>query len=119
MAQSTKQIRIVAQTEPVSGQDFQPTAFFDADGNPVDIGGGGGDVSWGDVSGKPSTFPPASHNHTISDVTGLQGALDGKADTGDVPSSPGDIGAQPAGDYATSAALAALEARVAALEGDG
>lgn len=34
---------------------------------------------WGDVTGKPSTFPPASHDHTIADVTGLQSALDGKA----------------------------------------
>lgn len=34
--------------------------------------------SWGNVSGKPSTFPPSTHSHPISEVTGLQTALDGK-----------------------------------------
>lgn len=34
---------------------------------------------WGDVTGKPTTFPPATHNHTVEQVTGLQSALDGKA----------------------------------------
>lgn len=37
------------------------------------------EVSWGDITGKPSTFPPASHTHEIEDVNGLQSALDGKA----------------------------------------
>ena len=36
-------------------------------------------VTWGNVSGKPSTFTPSSHTHTIANVTGLQTALDGKA----------------------------------------
>jgi hypothetical protein len=35
-------------------------------------------ITWADVSGKPSTFPPSSHTHAISDVTNLQTALDGK-----------------------------------------
>ena len=34
------------------------------------------DVPWMEVSGKPSTFPPSAHTHTISDVTGLPTALD-------------------------------------------
>jgi hypothetical protein len=29
-------------------------------------------VSWGDVTGKPTTFPPVPHTHPISEVTGLQ-----------------------------------------------
>ncbi|HLS01480.1 MAG TPA: hypothetical protein VK054_05790 [Beutenbergiaceae bacterium] len=41
MSQATKQVRLVAGAEPVAGQDFEPTAFFDEDGNPVDIGAGG------------------------------------------------------------------------------
>jgi hypothetical protein len=71
--------------------------------------GGGGAVAWGDITGKPTTFAPASHStnhelagsdpinvtglpgvladpqepadhvHPIADVTGLQTALDGKA----------------------------------------
>ena len=40
-----------------------------------DVPGGGGEVSWEDVTGKPSTFPPATHTHSIADVTGLQAAL--------------------------------------------
>lgn len=36
-------------------------------------------VAWSGVTGKPSTFTPSAHGHSISDVTGLQGALDGKA----------------------------------------
>ena len=62
------------------------------------VGGGGGDmkkevydqndngivdaaesVPWSGVTNKPSTFPPQSHTHSISDVTDLQDALDGKA----------------------------------------
>lgn len=72
--------------------------------------------AWGDVSGKPASFPPAEHTHAADDVssgtfaaariptlaqskvTGLSAALDGKADAAD---------------------LAALEARVAALESPG
>jgi hypothetical protein len=44
----------------------------------VDAHAGSGSVDWGDITGKPSTFPPAPHQHSISDVTGLQAALDAK-----------------------------------------
>jgi hypothetical protein len=43
--------------------------------------GGGGGVTWDEVSGKPSTFPPTAHSHAIGGVTGLQAALDAKATT--------------------------------------
>lgn len=39
MSQSTKQVRVVALATPTRGQDFEPTAFFDADGNPIDLAG--------------------------------------------------------------------------------
>jgi hypothetical protein len=42
-------------------------------------GGGGGSVAWVDITGKPATFAPSTHTHTIANVTGLQTALDGKA----------------------------------------
>lgn len=32
-------------------------------------GGGGGSVAWGDVTGKPATFPPSAHTHTASEIT--------------------------------------------------
>src|SRR5690606_20924752 len=57
--------------------DGEP-AWGDAPGG----GGGGGPVSWDDVEDKPSTFPPSPHSHEISDVTGLQAALDGKQAAG-------------------------------------
>lgn len=32
-------------------------------------GGGGGPVAWGDVTGKPSTFPPEAHTHPASAIS--------------------------------------------------
>ncbi len=45
---------------------------------------GGGPVEWSAITGKPSTFTPATHTHAIADVTGLQTALDAKATPADV-----------------------------------
>lgn len=47
-------------------------------------GGGGevGEVTWADILGKPTTFPPSTHNHTFEQVPGLQAALDEKQPTG-------------------------------------
>jgi len=36
-------------------------------------------VPWAGVSGKPTSFTPATHSHPVSQVTGLQTALDAKA----------------------------------------
>lgn len=38
-----------------------------------------GTTAYGDLTGVPSTFPPQSHTHPISVVTGLQSALNDKA----------------------------------------
>ncbi len=51
-------------------------------------GGAGGVVYWADILGKPTTFAPAAHTHTIAEVTGLQTALDGKADVGETGGAP-------------------------------
>lgn len=40
-------------------------------------------VSWNSISGRPSTFPPDAHTHLISQIIGLQTALDSKAQAGD------------------------------------
>ena len=40
--------------------------------------------SWGEVTGKPTTFAPSAHTHTISQITGLQGALNLKASQSDI-----------------------------------
>lgn len=36
-------------------------------------------VAWSGITGKPSSFTPSSHSHTIANITNLQSALDGKA----------------------------------------
>lgn len=35
--------------------------------------------SWADIKDKPLTFPPSTHNHSISDVSDLQSQLNSKA----------------------------------------
>ena len=39
-------------------------------------------MDWSQIGGIPSEFPPEPHFHAISDVTGLQDALDLKSDDG-------------------------------------
>ena len=36
-------------------------------------------VPWTGITGKPATFAPSSHSHPVSQVTGLQAALDARA----------------------------------------
>ena len=50
----------------------------DADGK-VDQAEAADSAPWTGITGKPSTFPPATHSHAISEVTGLQTSLDAKA----------------------------------------
>jgi len=38
-------------------------------------------TDWTTIPNRPATFPPSAHQHPISDVTGLQGALDAKEAT--------------------------------------
>lgn len=37
-------------------------------------------VTWDQVGGKPTEFPPEDHTHVMADITDLQAALDDKAD---------------------------------------
>lgn len=59
------------------GGDMQKEIYDQNDNGIVDAAES---VPWSGVTNKPSTFPPQSHTHSISDVTNLQDALDGKAD---------------------------------------
>lgn len=51
--------------------------------------------SWDNVTGKPSTFPPAAHTHVIADVTGLNDALTAagtvKSVNGNAPNDSGEV----------------------------
>lgn len=44
--------------------------------------GPAGTTDWNGITNKPATFAPSAHTHPISDVTGLQTALDGKQAAG-------------------------------------
>lgn len=51
---------------------------------PVPGGGGGGSTAWTDITGKPTTFTPSAHTQAISTITGLEDALEDKANVVDV-----------------------------------
>ena len=58
MAQSFKQVRVVSSAEPLAGQDYQPTAFFDENGDPVDLTAGGPAGPKGDKGDKGDQGDP-------------------------------------------------------------
>lgn len=51
-----------------------------------------GTIPWGQVSGRPSSYPPSAHTHPQSDITGLSSALASKVDDSEVYSGSGNIG---------------------------
>lgn len=55
-------------------------AVYDAnDDGKVDAAEVADSVAWSGVTGKPTSFTPAPHNHPVSEVSGLQATLDAKA----------------------------------------
>lgn len=65
-------------------------AYADLSGKPVLFSGNYADLTgkptlfdgtYTSLTGKPTTFTPSAHTHAISDITGLQASLDGKATT--------------------------------------
>lgn len=68
-----KQFVVVPDGEVDSSQFLGEVVLVDDAGVPWSPGGGDSSpVAWGDVTGKPSTFEPATHTHTIADITGLE-----------------------------------------------
>lgn len=62
IARGTHQVQVATPDEARPGQGFERVAFFDENGDPVDVGGGGGETTpptWTQITGKPATFPPA------------------------------------------------------------
>ena len=104
MAQSFKQVRVVSSTEPLAGQDYQPTAFFDENGDPVDLTAGGPKGDKGD-KGDPGEPGPEGPK-------GDKGDPGEKGDKGD----PGEQGPPGADGFPTEAQWNDLVARVEALE---
>lgn len=71
-----------------SGKNFNKLMTINDDGNVVAnkftgaLAGNASSASsvpWSGITGKPSSFTPSSHSHTIANITNLQSALDGKA----------------------------------------
>lgn len=103
-----------AAASAVAAATFDPENFYtqtqaDSIFKPI-----GYHPTWAQVTGKPTTFTPSAHSHAIADVTGLQGALDGKQAAGSYAAashshSIGDVtglqsaldGKQAAGSYAS------------------
>jgi hypothetical protein len=74
-----------APTSPVNGDLWTTAAgglFVQVSGATVGpLGAGGGAADWNTIVNKPATFPPSTHSHPTSEVTGLDTALAGKAAT--------------------------------------
>ena len=45
--------------------------------------------AWSEIAGKPATYAPSAHTHAVSDISGLQTALDAKAPVSAVSMSEG------------------------------
>lgn len=87
-------------------------------------------VAWGNVTGKPSTYTPASHNHAISEITNLQDTLNakvpttrtvnGKALSTNITLKASDVGADATGSAASALTNANLytDAEIAEWVGD-
>jgi hypothetical protein len=59
--------------------DMLKTAYDANNDGKVDAAEVADAAPWAGITGKPTNFTPASHSHPISEVTGLQAALDAKA----------------------------------------
>ena len=60
------------------GDMLKSTYDADNDGK-VDAAEMADAAPWAGITGKPTSFPPATHAHAVGEVTGLQAALDAKA----------------------------------------
>lgn len=77
----TPTLKYVAPTTPEAELTFapEPVVIYG-----VPSGGGGGSTAWADITGKPTTFTPSAHTQAISTITGLEDALEDKANVVDV-----------------------------------
>lgn len=64
-------------------------------------------VAWADVTGKPASFTPSAHTHAVSDVSGLQTALDLKQAAGSYAEASHTHTASQITDFSSAVAAAA------------
>lgn len=64
-------------------------------------------VAWTDVTGKPASFTPSAHTHAVSDVSGLQTALDLKQAAGSYAAASHTHTASQITDFSSAVAAAA------------
>ena len=57
-------------------ESLEPVVWGNVTGKPSTFAPATHTHAWDDVTGKPSTFAPTTHTHTIANVTGLQALLD-------------------------------------------
>ena len=73
-AYKPKYLKLVGKPENASEEEISEALPVYIDG--LETGGGDVSVTWEDVQGKPSTFTPSTHTHTVAQVTDLQGIID-------------------------------------------
>jgi hypothetical protein len=124
--------KIAAEAAAALAATFNPNDYYTkvaADGRYLQLT----NFTWANLSGKPATFAPSAHTHLISEITGLQTALDGKQAAGSYAAAVhshviGDVtglqaaldGKQAAGSYAAAShthAIAEVTGLQAALDG--
>lgn len=70
---------VQAKVTALGAGDMNKSTYDSDDDGKVNAAEVADAVAWSGVTGKPTAFTPAAHSHAVSDVTGLQGALDAKA----------------------------------------
>ncbi len=101
----------------VGAGDMLKSVYDTTNNGKVDVAETADAVPWTGVTGKPSSFTPATHNHPTSEVTGLDAALAAKAPlaspalTG-TPTAPTATAGNSSTQLATTAFVAAAVAAV-------
>ncbi|GAA4880543.1 hypothetical protein GCM10023310_70940 [Paenibacillus vulneris] len=62
-----------------SSGDMLKSVYDVNDNGKIDLAEVAETVPWAGITGKPTTFTPATHTHSIADVTNLQSTLNSKA----------------------------------------
>lgn len=96
---SSGNVITVATTDFAAGVHNHDSSYYTK--TQLNTSGGGGIVHWNNLSGKPGTFPPEYHTHSISEVIDLWTVLGGKSDVGHTHSIANITGLQSALDSKT------------------